>query len=298
MPDAVARLLTLAIEFAAIFLAVSFVVHLLVQSVPAARLRQLLSGNPVRSTALALVVGAITPFCSCSTVPVVAGMASAGVSVTALTAFLVVSPLVNPATIALLATLTTPLHALGFVVLSMLMALAVAGAMAALRITPTLPTTLLPASSSPGATTPWLVRLRGAAARSALDLRRVAPLLLAVAAVGALLHGRVDAGVVGGLIDAAGPWAVPVAVLIGVPVYASTAVLLPLGSVLLATGANLGVVAAFLIGATGLSLPEGLMLHRLLGGRYLTTLALSFVAAAITLGYVVQALWPTLAPAT
>jgi uncharacterized protein len=294
MPDTVARLLVLVLEFAAIFLTVSFFVHLLVASVPAARLKQLLAGTPVRSTAVALFAGAITPFCSCSTVPVVAGMASAGVSVVALTAFLVVSPLVNPATIALLATLTTPLHALGFVVLSMIMALAVAGVMAALRVTPTLPPALRSAQAPEGTPASWPRRLRGASTRAARDLRRVAPLLAVVAVVGALLHGRVDAGVVGVLIDAAGPWAVPVAVLVGVPVYASTAVLLPLGTALLATGANLGVVTAFLIGATGLSVPEGLMLHRLLGGRYLTTLALSFVAAAIVLGYLVQALWPTL----
>jgi uncharacterized protein len=248
----------------------------------------------VRSTAVALFAGAITPFCSCSTVPEVAGMASAGVSVVALTAFLVVSPLVNPATIALLATLTTPLHALGFVVLSMIMALAVAGVMAALRVTPTLPPALRSARAPEGTPAPWSRRLRAASTRAALDLRRVAPLLAVAAVVGALLHGRVDAGVVGVLIDAAGPWAVPAAVLVGVPVYASTAVLIPLGTVLLATGANLGVVTAFLIGATGLSVPEGLMLHRLLGGRYLTTLAVSFVAAAIVLGYLVQALWPTL----
>lgn len=57
----------------------------------------------------------MTPFSSCSTVPVVAGMAVAGVPVVALTPFLVLSPLVNPATVALLATLVSPLYALGFV---------------------------------------------------------------------------------------------------------------------------------------------------------------------------------------
>lgn len=291
------RLLTLAVEFAAIFLVVSFLVHLLVRSVPAARLQRLLAGAPVRSTAVALLAGAVTPFCSCSTVPVVAGMAAAGVSVVPLTAFLVVSPLVNPATIALLAALTTPLHALGFVILSMLMALAAAGVMAALRVTPRLTPALQRSPMTPEVQTPWRPRVRDAATRAALDLRRVAPWLAVVALVGAVLQGRIDVGTVANLVDAAGPWAVPVAVLVGVPVYASTAVLLPLGTALLATGANLGVVAAFLIGATGLSVPEGLLLQRLLGGRYLTTLAVAFVAAAIVLGYAVQALWPTLAVA-
>jgi uncharacterized protein len=287
--ETIRLLVTLLAEFMAIFLAVTFFVHLWVQSVSTARLQRALAGHPVRGTALALVFGAVTPFCSCSTVPVVAGMLAAGVPVAPLTAFLVLSPLVNPATVALVATLVSPLHAVGFVLVSMAMALAVAGMMAALRVRPSLTAALRPAAPAgpPGV---LRERLRLAASRSARDLRALAPLLAGVALLGALLYGRVDAGMIGRTVEAAGFWAVPVAVLIGVPVYASTAVLLPLGTALLATGANLGVVTAFLIGATGLSLPEGFMLQRLLGTRYLATLTAAFVLAAIVIGYVVQAL--------
>ena len=219
--------------------------------------------------------------------PVVAGMAAAGVPVGAMTTFLVLSPLVNPATVALLATLVSPLYAAGFVVASMLLALAVAGVVTALRVRPALTAVLRP-NAPDGPPAAFGERARLALHRSGRDLRALAPLLGGVALVGALLYGRVDAGLIGRTIEAAGPWAVPVAVLLGVPVYASTAVLLPLGSALLATGANLGVVTAFLIGATGLSLPEGIMLQRLLGTRYLSVLAAAFVVAAIGLGYLVQ----------
>jgi uncharacterized protein len=295
MADAARVVLTLLVEFLAIFLVVTFAVHLLVQSVPAARLRGAMAGRPVRGMALALAFGAVTPFCSCSTVPVVAGMAAAGVPVGALTAFLVVSPLVNPATVALLATLVSPLYAAGFVVASMLLALVVAGVVTTLRVRPTLPAILRP--SAPAGPPPAIgARVRLAARRSLSDLRALAPLLIGVALIGALLYGRVDAGLVGRAIEAAGPWAVPVAVLVGVPVYASTALLLPLGSALLATGANLGVVTAFLIGATGLSVPEGVMLQRLLGTRYLSVVAAAFVATAIVLGYVLQGLVPSVGP--
>ena len=163
--------------------------------------------------------------------------------------------------------------------------------MTTLRVRPTLTAALLP--SGPPVPPPAIgERARWAARRSVRDLRALAPLLGGVALIGALLYGRVDAVLIGRAIEAAGPWAVPVAVLVGVPVYASTAVLLPLGSALLATGANLGGVTAFLIGATGLSLPEGIMLQRLLGTRYLTVLATAFVGTAIVLGYLVQGLVP------
>jgi uncharacterized protein len=293
MADTVWFVLTLLVEFLAIFLVVTFLVHLLVQSVPTARLRQAMTGRPLSGMALALVFGALTPFCSCSTVPLVAGMAAAGVPVAALTAFLVLSPLVNPATVALLATLVSPLYAAGFVLVSMLLALIVAGVVTTLGVRPTLTAVLRP-SAPPGPPPAIGERVRLAARRSVRDLRALAPLLGGVALVGALLYGRVDAGLIGRAIEAAGPWAVPVAVLAGVPVYASTAVLLPLGTALLATGANLGVVTAFLIGATGLSLPEGVMLQRLLGTRYLTVLVAAFVVTAIILGYLLQGLVPSI----
>jgi uncharacterized protein len=291
MVDAATVVVTLLFEFMAIFLVVTFAVHLLVLSVPAARLQRAMARRPGGAMALALLFGAVTPFCSCSTVPVVAGMAAAGVPVGAMTAFLVVSPLVNPATVALLATLVSPLYAGGFVVASMALAMIVAAVVTLLRVRPTLDAAIRPAAPA-GPPVGIAERARVAARRSGRDLRALTPLLGAVALVGALLYGRVDVGLIGRAIESAGPWAVPVAVLVGVPVYASTALLLPLGSALLAAGANLGVVTAFLIGATGLSVPEGIMLQRLLGTRYLIVLAAAFLVAAVAVGYVVQALAP------
>ncbi len=293
-------------EFAAIFLVVAFVAHVLVRVLPPARLRAALGERPVRSTVAALLLGALTPFCSCSTVPLTAGMAAAGVPVVATTAFLVVSPLVNPATVALLVTLGSPVLAAGFVLASLVMALVVALAVGAAGVRPRSHIAAMASADGhgvsdggaddPGATSPraapsraWGALLRGAALGALQDFWRLLPVVIVVIALAAALSGRVDIGAVGRVMDAAGPFAVPLAVLIGIPVYASTAVLLPLGAALLAGGAGLGVVSAFLIGATGLSLPEGVLLHRLMGGRYLATVAATFVVAAVALGYLIEA---------
>ncbi len=286
---------TLLLEFSAIFLGVSFAAHLLVASLTTARLRLVLDRHPRQSLALALIFGVITPFCSCSTVPFVTGMVAAGVPIAATTAFLVVSPLVNPATVALLATWVSPLHALGFVVVSLLLALAVAGVVVLLRVRPR-PTIAMAASPTVATPPPLRPRLRGAAVRAATDLRRLLPLIAAVATLGTLLGSQTDLTAVGRTIQGAGAWGVPVAVLVGVPVYASTALLLPLGVALLAGGTSLGVVTAFMIGATGLSLPEGVMLQRLLGGRYLAVLTGAFVLAAVAVGYLVDAFVPIALP--
>ena len=301
-------------EFAAIFLAVAFAAHLLVRGLPPARLRAALGARPVRSTVAALLLGALTPFCTCSTVPLTAGLAAAGVPVVATTAFLVVSPLVNPATVALLATLGSPVLAAGFVLASLVMALVVALTVGAVGVRPHNQIAAVAGADGAGATDVGVNDLgittppeahrhavgalfRGAALGALQDLRRLLPVVIVVIALATALAGRVDVGTIGRAMDAAGPLAVPLAVLVGVPVYASTAVLLPLGAALLAGGAGFGVVSAFLIGATGLSLPEGVLLHRLMGGRYLATVAATFVVAAIVLGYLIDALTgPLLSP--
>jgi uncharacterized membrane protein YraQ (UPF0718 family) len=287
--------IVLLAEFGSLFFLVSLVVSLVVSSVSPDQLRRALAGQPARVLAGALLLGTVTPFCSCSTVPVVAGMRAAGVGVAATTAFLVVSPLVNPATVALLATWVSPAYALSFVAASLALALAVAGAVVASGVRPT--AKAIAGFPAPNADTPptWRRRIAAAAGGAWRDLRRLMPILMAAAAVGAALAGRVDAGFVGRTVETAGPWAVPIAVLLGIPVYASTAVLLPLGAALFASGVDLGVVTAFLIGATGLSVPEGLLLHRFLGGRYLAVLVTAFVFAAVAIGYLLQAWHPVAA---
>lgn len=284
-------------SFVAIYLAVAFVAHVSVLSLGPARLRVVLAGAPWRSTVAALGLGAITPFCTCLTVPLVAGMHAAGVPALATTAFLIVSPIVNPATVALLATLAGVPLAIGFVLLALLLAVVVAGTLALVRVQPRPHDGAVGCAAATGDTLPWPGRLGRAARAAVRDLWRLTPVLVAVAVLGAALHGRVDADVIGRSLEAAGPLAVPLAVLVGVPVYASTAVLLPLGGVLLAGGASLGVVSAFLIGATGLSLPEGVLLYRLLGGRYLRALVVAFVLATVALGYLVDALTAATVPA-
>jgi uncharacterized protein len=284
--------IVLAIEFTVLFFVVSWAVYLITGSISRQRLRSLLAGNPVRGMSMALALGAVTPFCSCSTVPVVAGMAGAGVAVPTLTAFLVMSPLVNPATIALLATLVSPWYAGAFVAASALLAATLGMAMGLFRVRLPASATQFGEGALAGPATSWRDRLRSSAVRAGRDLRKLAPLLATVAAIGALLHDRVSPAFVQSALDAAGPWAVPVAVLLGVPMYASTAVLLPIGAALAAGGMPLGVVTGFLVGATGLSVPEGVMLQRLLGGRYLAVLAVGFVAAAVSLAFLVQAVAP------
>lgn len=132
--------------------------------------------------------------------------------------------------------------------------------------------------------------LRKAFGRALTDLRKLwIPLVLAIA-LGAAIHGYVPAAL---LARVAGPsrwWAIPGAALLGVPVYASIVVLLPIGATLLAKGVGVGAVTAFLMGASGFSLPEGILLSKILPRPLLLRVLLVFALGVVLIGYAFQAL--------
>ncbi|UCC73434.1 MAG: permease [Gemmatimonadota bacterium] len=325
--------LVLLAELVPLFLLISTLVYLLVEALTPERIQRWLGGGSAYSTVpLATALGAATPFCTCSTVPIVNGMRLAGVPTAPLVAFLIASPLISPVAFALLwsvigveyAALYTSTGllaaALGGVVVAHwnrredgLVGRAGAaaqvpgcgcGASTTLAGDLTEPmkmstvgpvrgsaTLALPlVVSSPVATARFQDRVARAFVRSLSDLRKFALPLVAAVAVGAAIYGYVPEDLI---LKAAGPgnaWAVPTATLLSVPVYASTLVLLPLASTLLAKGVGIGAVTAFLMGANGLSLPEGILLSRIIPRGLLWRIVAVFTVEVIGIGYLFQAI--------
>lgn len=132
--------------------------------------------------------------------------------------------------------------------------------------------------------------LREAFSKALTDLRKLwVPLVLAIA-VGAVIHGYVPADLVAAVAGPEQPWAIPAAALLGVPVYASIIVLLALGTTLLAKGVGVGAVTAFLMGASGFSLPEGILLSKILARALLLRVLAVFSIGVIAIGYAFQML--------
>jgi len=326
--------LAILAELVPLFILVSTLVYLVVDVLTPQRIQRWLGGgSPLLKVPLASTLGALTPFCSCSTVPIVHGMRLAGVPTAPLVAFLIASPLISPVAIALLWSAMGAEYAVLYTATAMVSA-AVGGvaiarwhrAHEALPLVGSLkavddacgcsdpgparanqlnwamrmsvagaaggPAVLaLPlAVSSHVATSGFARRLAGAFLRSLSDLRKLAlPLLIAVT-IGAAIYGYVPTEL---LVKVAGPdtsWAVPGAALLSIPVYGSILVVLPLASTLLAKGVGIGAVTAFLMGANGFSLPEGILLSRILPGSLLWRIVLVFAAGVIGIGYLFQAL--------
>lgn len=299
-------------ELVPLFVVISTAVYVAVEALTPARIRGMLSGRSQwLGVPFAALLGAVTPFCSCSTVPLVSGMRQAGIPLVSVVAFLTASPLISPVALLLLWTAIGPEYALLYAGAALV--ISIGGAVLVSSWYGTEAQGLVPAlvgtgagcgpvcgaaGRRPGRSAGLPVvavsgparmtltsRIAPALRKSLADLRKLWPALVVAVALGAVIHGQIPDEL---LVRVAGPdvpWAVPVAALLGLPVYASIFVLVPIGVSLLAKGVGVGVVTAFLMGASGFSIPEGILLARVLPMGVLVRVLAVFAAAVMLIGY-------------
>ena len=253
------------------------------------RVRHALAGRGVLPGAAAAAgFGVITPFCSCSAVPLFIGFVEAGVPLGVTFAFLVASPMVNEVALVLLWGLFGPAIALAYMAAGLTVAIVAGLVINRLGLERFVEDYV------------WKVRAAGAIAeirpgpgdrvreawRSTIDIvRRVLPFIVAGIAVGALIHGFVPTDLVVSVGGRENPLAVPALVLLGVPLYSNAAGTIPIVEALLGKGLPVGSALAFMMAVTALSVPELVILRRVMKPR-LIALFVAIVASGILLvGY-------------
>ncbi len=214
-------------------------------------------------------LGVVTPFCSCSAVPLFLGFVEVGVPLGVTFSFLIASPMVNEVALVLLFGLFGWKATLLYLAAGMAIAVVAGGIIGWLRLErwvepwvyAAAPTRPMPAEAS---TASWTRRIDVALQSTRDIVRRVSPYLVAGIAVGAGIHGYVPDGMLAALMGASAWWSVPLAVLIGVPMYSNAAAIVPVVQALLGKGAALGTALAFMMAVIGLSLPETIILRKVL----------------------------------
>lgn len=232
---------------------------------PAEALKRRLGRHRAGYPAAALF-GALTPFCSCSSVPIFIGFVRAGIPVGVGLAFLVTSPLINEYLVVLLVGSFGWKIATVYVAGGLVLGTAAGMLLGALRVERYLEKDLaqLPEDLSSTAFSGWKDRVRAGWAEAVSILGKLWPWVLAGVGIGALIHGYVPEGWIHETVGRAGIWSVPLATLLGVPVYASCAAIVPVAVVLFQKGMPLGAALAFVMAASALSLPEAVMLRRVM----------------------------------
>ncbi|UWG47075.1 putative permease [Halanaeroarchaeum sp. HSR-CO] len=297
--DSWAYFVHLAVILTPLFIGASFLVGLAQEYLPPERVEAMLRSRDHGSgNVLAAGLGAVTPFCSCSTVPVLAGLLGAGAPLGLAFSFLLASPIVNWIAVFLLFGLFGPTVTLVYVLTALLAAVVgglVIGTLDLERyvkdvrittgsreITTDGGTTECACSGSPASTHAERVT---AAGRGALSFFwDTLPYIVVGIAIGALIHGAVPESVLLRIAGPENPLATPLAALAGAPLYVSISGMLPIAHSLAEQGIPIGTVMAFVIGGAGISIPNLILLNKLFDRRLLGIYAATVVAIGIAVG--------------
>jgi len=239
---------------------------------------------------MAAVLGIVTPFCSCSAVPLFIGFVQAGVPLGITLSFLIAAPMVNEVALALLFALFGWKIAVLYMALGLSVAIAAGWVIGRLKMEHQLEDwvrqlrAVLPEGET--AKLSWAERIDAGLASVRDIVGRVWPYILAGIAVGAAIHGYVPADFMASFMGQGAWWAVPLAVLLGVPMYSNAAGVIPVVEALLAKGAALGTVLAFMMSVIALSLPELIILRKVLKTRLLAAFVGIVAAGILVVGYV------------
>ena len=253
------------------------------------RVRRALAGRGVLpGTAAAAAFGIVTPFCSCSAVPLFIGFVEAGVPLGVTFAFLVASPMVNEVALVLLWGLFGPWIALAYMTAGLAVAIVaglVIGRLGLERYVEDYDWKIR-AGAAIGEVRPTLEERAREAWRSTVDIvRRVFPFVLAGIAVGAVIHGYVPTELVVAVGGRDNPLAVPALVALGVPLYSNAAGTIPIVEALLGKGLPLGSALAFMMAVTALSVPELVILRRVMKPRLIATFVAVVATGILLVGY-------------
>jgi len=271
-----------------------FVVTVLRSFMSLERTRALLGGKREGlANVAAACLGVATPFCSCSAVPAFMGFVAAGVPLGVTLSFLIASPLVNEIALGMLFTLFGWRIALLYVTAGLTIAVVagfVLGRMHVERwVEPFVFETKVSAAVSSGVKLTWRERTELGREEAATIVRKVLPYLLIGIALGAVIHGWVPTSFFETYAGPGNPFAVPVAVLVGIPLYSNAAGVLPLVEVLHAKGLGMGTLLAFMMAVVALSLPEMILLRRVLKPKLIAAFVGVVGAGIVFVGYLFNA---------
>jgi len=234
------------------------------------RTRRLLAGRrEALGNVLGSLLGVVTPFCSCSAVPLFIGFVTTGVPLGVTFSFLIAAPMINEVALVLLFGLFGWKVAALYLGTGLVIAMIAGWVIGKLRLERWVEGWVYataPASAAAGteAKVTWAERL--ALGRDAVKdiVGKVWPYVLAGIAVGAGIHGYVPQDLMASIMGKGAWWSVPLAVIIGIPMYSNAAGIIPIVQALLEKGAALGTVLAFMMSVIGLSLPEMIILRKVL----------------------------------
>lgn len=234
------------------------------------------------------LLGTVTPFCSCSSIPIFMGFTSAGLPLGVTFSFLISSPMVDLGSLVLLMSIFGLKIALAYVVFGLVIAVLGGTLIEKLHMEDQIEDFIRNANSSVDIEAPNLTardRLVYAKDQVVTTFRKVFPYILIGVGIGAVIHNWIPAAWVETILGSRNPFGVVLATLVGVPMYADIFGTIPVAEALLGKGALLGTILSFMMAVTTLSLPSLIMLRKAVKPRLLGTFIAICILGIILVGY-------------
>ena len=261
----------------------------------AERTRAILAGKRESvGNVLAALLGVVTPFCSCSAVPLFLGFVEVGVPLGVTLSFLVSAPMVNEIALVMLFGLFGWKVAALYLVTGLTIAIVSGFVLGRMKLERHVEPWVYESMAAGAGVEPQRLGFTDRVDKGLEAVREVVgkvwPWVLAGIAVGAGIHGYVPEGLLASFMGKSAWWSVPAAVLIGVPMYSNAAGIIPVVEALLGKGAALGTVLAFMMAVIGLSLPEIVILRKVLRPRLIAAFVGVVASGILLVGWLFNAI--------
>jgi uncharacterized membrane protein YraQ (UPF0718 family) len=280
--DVLKSFLSIALELTVLFIGISFLVSLIQGFIPYDKLNKYLEGkNVFVGAAIALVIAFATPFCSCSTIPVVVNLLNKKIRFGIVMVFLFSSPVLDPTIITLMGALLGVKVAAAYTVITSVLSVVIGLTLEKMGFVKSVKHVVMSGYEEKQTTFSFKAALRETLAL----MKSVYPFLIIGAAIGSVIHGFVPTEWISSVFGGNQWWLVPIAAIIGIPLYIRLSTMIPLSQILMVKGMAIAPVMALMISSAGASLPELTLLNSIFQKRLVMAFVISVIAMSTISGF-------------
>lgn len=275
-------------ELTVLFLGISTIVGIILMYIPQDKLKNWLSRRGIIGNFLGALIGALTPFCACSTIPMTLGLLKAGAPFGPVMSFVIASPILNPIILTMIAALMGLKACLIYGVVTFSAAVIFGVILEKTGCAGFVKNVRLKNQNENENAIPLTLKgkFKTAFASAWVDFKAVLPFLIIGVGIGAVIYGYLPQDVVVKLAGPDNPFAIPVAALVGIPLYIRAETAIPIGLALSQKGMSLGAVIALIVGGAGMAIPEMSMLASIFKKRLVSAIVVVIFSTAVIGGYV------------
>ncbi|MBO8177164.1 MAG: permease [Bacillus sp. (in: Bacteria)] len=268
--------LSISIELTVLFVGVSFLMYLIQGVIPYKKMEKWLKNNhSIFGALIAVLFAFITPFCSCSTIPIVVHLLNQKIRFAIVMIFLFASPVLDPTILTLMAATLGLKVAVAYAIITALFSILIGFALEILGFEKEVKNVIVKGKAK----LPERLHFRAALHETSQLMKSVYPFLLIGAAIGSLIHEVVPTEWLITYLGGEQWWLVPIAAIIGIPLYIRLSTMIPISHMLISKGMAIAPVMALMISSAGASLPEVTLLQSIFKKK----LVLAFVVSVITM---------------